>query len=300
MDDNNEIWTLIRFRNIKEQYEVSNYGRIRSIKRDKIMKSFSMTPYDAHQIISLRLEGGGRRSFGVHVLVANAFIPNPDNKPVVHHKDGDLMNNCVDNLMWVTVSEHQVLTYQLEQRDRKYGEKCPNAKYTTTQYTLLAKLMHENELNIRQMSEVTGISVPMVREFVRGNVVWADAREQYDTSNYTGLQFIEAEKMERAVELIIAHPEMTNSQLSNITGISAATISNILNGCVSNKWRYLYDKYDIPIRKGKEIIVVDDRTTRHVNELALRGSAPKEILKELDLPDDLYLKVYRICLKYAA
>ncbi len=300
MENLEEIWRLIEFRNIKPQYEVSTYGRIRSIKRDKIMKSFSIRPDDHHQIISLRLVGGGRQSFGVHMLVANTFIDNPENKPVVHHIDGDPMNNRIDNLMWVTVSEHQVLTYQLEQRDRKYGEKCLNAKYTTEQYTLLAKLMSEDELNIREMSERTGIAVPMVREFVRGNIVWADAREQYDTSHYTGLQSIENEKMEKAVEIILDHPELTNAQLSVLTGISASTISNILNGCVSNKWRYLYEKYDIPVRDGKEIVIVDKKTTKAVNTLASKCVPPKEILSKLGLSEDYYLKVYRTCLKYAS
>lgn len=42
----------------------------------------------------------------IHRLVAEAYIPNPENKPFVHHKDHNRFNNCVDNLEWVTVEEN--------------------------------------------------------------------------------------------------------------------------------------------------------------------------------------------------
>lgn len=46
---------------------------------------------------------GKQRHYLVHPLIAQAYIPNPNNKPEVNHKDGNGLNNHVDNLEWATI-----------------------------------------------------------------------------------------------------------------------------------------------------------------------------------------------------
>lgn len=78
-------------------YEVSNFGQVRSSR--KILK-----PYKNHKGY-LRVDIFGR-NYRVHRLVAETFLPNPENKPQVNHKDGDKSNNCLYNLEWCTQEEN--------------------------------------------------------------------------------------------------------------------------------------------------------------------------------------------------
>lgn len=94
----NEEWRQIKdFPN----YIVSNLGRVKNIKTNKILKA---TP-DKDGYLLVGLGHGNTRK--VHRLIATSFIPNPYNKPEVNHKNGDKTDNEVANLEWVTHSENQ-------------------------------------------------------------------------------------------------------------------------------------------------------------------------------------------------
>lgn len=56
--------------------------------------------------VKLHIGNSRYKNYSVHVLVATAFIPNPDNLPQVNHKDGNKLNPSVDNLEWSTQSEN--------------------------------------------------------------------------------------------------------------------------------------------------------------------------------------------------
>ena len=51
-------------------------------------------------------DGEGKKDERINILVAKAFVPNPYNKPIVHHIDTDKLNNDVSNLLWLTTAEH--------------------------------------------------------------------------------------------------------------------------------------------------------------------------------------------------
>lgn len=72
-----------------------------------------MKSWDSHGYRAVELcINNNRYTVGVHRLVALAFIPNPENKPEVNHKDRNRSNNNVDNLEWVTQSENVAHAYR--------------------------------------------------------------------------------------------------------------------------------------------------------------------------------------------
>lgn len=95
-----EIWKDIK--GYEGKYQVSNYGRVKSLNyrntgKEQLMKPTLQT--NGYLYFSLCKPN---KKFLIHRLVAEAFIPNPNNLPCVNHKDEDKTNNHVDNLEWCT------------------------------------------------------------------------------------------------------------------------------------------------------------------------------------------------------
>lgn len=118
-------------------YLVYEDGRVFSKKRRKMLKPIETEK--GYHIVNLSNDGKQKRC-RVHRLVAQAYIPNPDNKPQVDHIDRVKTNNCVSNLRWATNGENQQNT--IFQSDNQVGIK--NISYYNNKYCYQKSIMGNN------------------------------------------------------------------------------------------------------------------------------------------------------------
>lgn len=99
-----------KLKSLKFLYEINEDGVIRNVKSKKIIKGYE----ENNGYIRVRFENkclGGVVRSSVHQLLAEAFIPNPENKPEINHIDSNRSNNALSNLEWVTHSENMKHAY---------------------------------------------------------------------------------------------------------------------------------------------------------------------------------------------
>ena len=119
-----EIWKPIK--GFEEEYEISNYGRLKSYVKCNAHPKVPriLNPYSTRQgYLKIDLKNKYiKKRYLVHRLVAEAFIPNLENKPYINHIDGNKKNNCVENLEWCTPSENMYHAFKTGLKKSKYGK----------------------------------------------------------------------------------------------------------------------------------------------------------------------------------
>jgi hypothetical protein len=157
-----EIWkTIVGFKD----YQISNYGRVKSLKynKKKLLKSGVIN--SGYLIVCL--SNSKIKKFKlIHRLIAHAFIPNADNKPQVNHKDGNKHNNHIDNLEWVDHSENMKHAYRSGLHSMK-GERNSNSTLKEKDI-LVIHCLYLNGMNQETIGILYNITHTMVSYIVNG------------------------------------------------------------------------------------------------------------------------------------
>lgn len=166
-----EIWKPIN--GFVGVYEVSNLGDIKTLERKvnnnggiKVIKEKILAPkrgYRGYRMVSLR-KNGTSFSKRVHSIVAEVFIPNPENKPCVNHIDNNTGNNSTLNLEWVTHKEN--MEHSAKQGRLNRGEKNRAAKLTEKDILEIRK----SSKSCRELATIYRMSYNYMFVIKRGSV----------------------------------------------------------------------------------------------------------------------------------
>ena len=146
--------------------EVSNLGRVRKNTRkhhNDVISEFSKDR-DGYCRCTVQKLDGKKSSQPVHRLVAKAFIPNPENKSCVNHKDNDRTNNRVDNLEWVTPKENVYHSFVFGKR-KVLKEVQRTTMLTDFQVSQIAKL--RTIYSVNQISQLFNIKYSTLKNIIR-------------------------------------------------------------------------------------------------------------------------------------
>lgn len=144
----NEIWKDIE--GYSGLYQISNLGRVKSLGRrgkgcsleDRILKH--NINRNGYHLINLKDVNHIAKWYSVHRLVVIHFIPNPDNLPIINHRDEDPSNNCVDNLEWCTTQYNNSYGTVIErQSNNKKGQSNTWLNKPILQYSLEGEFIAE-------------------------------------------------------------------------------------------------------------------------------------------------------------
>lgn len=154
-------------------YYISNRGKLYS-RWDINGKGILMKRYhkkalilkDGRYHVRLSQPGIGTTRWQVSRLVALVYLPNPDNKPYVCHKDNNPLNNSVINLYWGTHKENMDQAVHDKRMGKPKGKNSPHFKGTEIQRSYIPRLKIAG-FSFREISEILNLSVTRVKDYMK-------------------------------------------------------------------------------------------------------------------------------------
>lgn len=259
-----EIWKDIP--NYEGKYQVSNKGRVvrltdthgnyrpllvgydwKSVKNQKYEKSAVYRMVKLPKLPTDIKGYAGGRSYRIHRLVAELFIPNPNNYPEVNHINGDGRDNRVENLEWCTSHDNAIHSRRILKRGFSFqtGEKNGHSQLTWEQVKEIRQMYAENpQMDYPDIARVFGVSKGMIGDIIR-NKRWIDSTYVPPTTSHYFRKYNISEKRKGIYTKIIpptlskeivaqireeySKNNISQIQLAKKYGISRTLVSDIVN-----------------------------------------------------------------------
>lgn len=226
----------------KTNYKITTYGRVFSMNYKNTGNKHELllnSDKDGYRTVNLSLNGI-RYTKKVHRLVGEAFIPNPENKPQINHKDSNPGNNYVWNLEWATAQENIIWSYEYG-----YGnirtDNLPVAKYQEEMIHEVCKYLEENKKTLDEISKITNVSIPTIHQIKSGKQ-WVHISKNYKIENYNIKQNIQLteEDVHNICKLLVENKKSLR-EIADLFEVRYGVIQRIYN---KTRWTRISDLYD--------------------------------------------------------
>lgn len=250
-DPEDDVWLPTDY----DGYFVSNSGRVwgpGKHGRGKLMKQNPGNKY-GHLEVSVRVNGKRVHKY-VHRLVAEAFIPNPHNYPIVRHLNGDPSDNRVENLMWGTqtdnmrdaINDGTFVFFTDEDRELAMRKRRTPIK--------AIKLKNGEETFFESQQEASrrlGVDQPSINGVLNGQrhsakgyfFVFIDDDREINISSIKQIKYkapLKATNIETREELLFK----SQTEAARVLDMSIASISNVLRGKQRQAKGYIFEYID--------------------------------------------------------
>jgi hypothetical protein len=169
-----ENWKSMKYRDIFDHiYEVSDKGNIRKVDTKKVLKSHIRTGYKAVCLYNPETEKKSTTS--IHRIVACTFLENPENKKTVNHKNGDKLDNTVENLEWATYKEntqHAIETKLQTGHPKRVIQYSLEGEYIQT-FDSIIEASEKTGINSRRISGICKGEKPS-----KNNFIWKHEKDE--------------------------------------------------------------------------------------------------------------------------
>ena len=239
------LWKKIYWKNGEEtNYSVANIGLVRNDLTGKLMKISYRKDYGRLHLC----HKGQQKEFFIHILVARAFIPNPEHKPQVNHKDGDKHHNYDTNLEWTTGSENVLHAFRTG-LNKWSGYHAP---LTTEQIEKICEMLQNDYGTFSAIARVVGTSRETVSA-IYNRQSRTNISSKYDFSNYHVRKTVTYDGDDNARTLypdskiievceLIDQGSNTLRQISKLTEVDYQTVRNVYYGScrtsISSKYNF--------------------------------------------------------------
>lgn len=177
MNLENEIWKpVVGYANgfYDGLYEISNKGRFKQLARrlncrggSRVSKEKIVVGTDSYGYRTVAMKKDKIRvQIGVHILVAKAFLDNPENKYSVNHIDTNRSNNSVENLEWATQKEQIDHAIRLGRMKWEKGTERKNSKLTESDVLEIRRLYIKTNTTFRKLSAQFNVSPSTIKSIL--------------------------------------------------------------------------------------------------------------------------------------